>query len=237
MHRLASCLAGLLAAGTVWAEVETFRIDSEHSFANWEVRHLVGRVSGSFPGVSGTLVLDRNNLANSKVEASIDVYSLGTGHAKRDLHLLGDEFFDARKYPEMTFISTAVQPSGPDKGVVTGQLTVRGITRPAKMAYQILGFGNDPWDGHRVGLMAVMNVNRADFWVVPFGDNGPIGNVAEVTLLVEGIKLAADGKPYSVKKAAEEKARAAPPAPAQPVPAKEDSLEDQLKKRLKGLFN
>ena len=73
------------------------------------------------------------------------------GHRKRDVHLWSDEFLDARRYPEMRFESTSVQPSGPDKGFINGNLTLRGVTRPVRLAYQILGFGNDPWDGYRAG--------------------------------------------------------------------------------------
>lgn len=243
MQRSLVCLACLATTFPVWAEVETYRIDPDHSFANWEVRHIVARTAGSFPGVSGNIVLDRDNVARSKVEAAIDVYSLGSGHAKRDLHLLSDEFLDARKYPEMKFVSTSVQPSGPDQGVILGQLTLHGTTRQVKMAYQILGYGNDPWDGYRTGLMGAMKINRSDFGISKFADNGPVGNDVEITLLVEGIKLAADGTPFSVKKAAAEKAaaekaKAVQPAPAPVTPAQPESLEDQLKKKLlKGLFN
>ena len=238
MKRPLLCLAGLLAALPAWAEVETYRIDPEHSAANWQVRHLVARVSGSFSAVSGTIVLDRDNLARSRVEATIDVASLDSGHRKRDVHLWSDEFLDARRHPEMRFESTSVQPSGPDKGVINGNLTLRGVTRPVRLAYQILGFGNDPWDGYRAGLLAVANINRLDFGVSKFPEPGPIGNEVEVTLLVQGIKLGADGKPFSVKKAAEEKAAAEKAkAATPPAPAKEESLEEQLKRQLlRGIF-
>lgn len=238
MKRTLPCLTALLVALPAWAEVETYRIDPEHSFANWQVRHVVARVSGSFSAVSGTIVLDRDNLARSRVEASIDVASLDSGHRKRDVHLWSDEFLDARRYPEMRFESTSVQPSGPDKGFINGNLTLRGVTRPVRLAYQLLGFGNDPWDGYRAGLLAVANINRLEFGVSKFPEPGPIGNKIEVTLLVEGIKLGPDGKPFSVKKAAEEKAAAEKAkAAVQPAPAKEESLEDQLKRQLlRGIF-
>lgn len=237
MPRILFSLAVLAAALPAWAEVETYRIDPEHSFANWEVRHVVARTTGSFPDVSGTIVLDRDNPARSKVDAVIDVYSLNSGHAKRDLHLLSDEFLDARRFPEMKFVSTSVQPSAPDKGIITGQISLHGTTRQVKMAYQILGYGNDPWDGYRTGLVGAMKLNRADFGITKYASNGPIGDEVEVTLLVEGIKLGPDGNPFSVSKAAAEKAKTVQPAAAQTPPTKEESLEDQLKKQLlKGLF-
>ena len=234
MKRALICLA-LAFATPAWAEVETYSIDPEHSFANWEVRHIVARTSGTFHGVKGKIVLDREQLARSSVEATVSLYNLNSNHTKRDQHLLTDEFLDARTYPEMRFVSTSVQPGGADKGVITGQLTLHGATRQVKMDYQILGFGNDPWDGHRAGFRGTMKLNRADFGITRFADNGPVGNEVDITLLVEGIKLGPDGKPFSVKKAAEEKAKAA----AQPAaPQKEKSIEDQLKEKLlKGIFN
>ncbi len=237
MKRSLLFLASLLLVGSAWAEVETYRIDPDHSSAEWQIRHVVARLGGSFHNVKGTLTLDRDNIARSKVEASIDVYSLNSGNQKRDLHLLAEDFLDARKYPDMKFESTSVQPTGPDQGIIVGTLTLHGASRQVKMAYQILGFGNDPWDGYRTGLIAVTKINRVDFGITKMAEPGPIGNEVEITLLVEGIKLGADGKPYSVKRAEAEKAKALQPSPTPTPPAKEESLEDQLRKQLlKGLF-
>lgn len=245
---------GLVAASPARAEVETFSIDSAHSFANWELRHIVARTSGTFHDIKGTVALDLSNLAKSSVNAVISVYSLNSSHLRRDVHTLTEEFLDARNYPEIKFISTSVNPVTAEKGTLNGQLTLHGVTRPISMDYQILGFGQDPWGGMRAGFKATTRINRSDYGITKFTPTGPVGNDVDITLLIEGIKLGADGQPWNAKAAAEEKAKVisypmpalpapqvAPVAPQQPAavpaPEKKESAEDQLKKKLKGLFN
>jgi polyisoprenoid-binding protein YceI len=245
---------GLSFATPARAEVETFSIDSAHSFANWELRHVVARTSGTFHDIKGAVAIDLSNLAKSSVNAVISVYSLNSSHLRRDVHTLTDEFLDARNYPEMKFASTSVTPITAEKGTLTGQLTLHGVTKPVSMDYQILGFGQDPWGGMRAGFKATTRINRSDYGITKFTPTGPVGNEVDITLLIEGIKLGADGQPWNAKAAAEEKtkvisypmpthpaAQVAPvPTPqsaATPVPEKKESTEDQLKKKLKGLFN
>ena len=244
-------------AATARAEVETFSIDNTHSFANWELRHVVARTSGTFWDIKGRILLDTANIAKSSVEATISIYSLNSSHLRRDVHVLTDEFLDARNYPEMKFVSTAVTPSTAEKGTMAGQLTLHGVTRPVTMEYQILGLGQDPWGGMRAGFKASTRIKRSDFGIAKYASGGPVGDEVDITLLIEGIKLGADGQPWNAKKAAEEAAArkaaedkakvisypapTATPAPAQtppaqPTPEKKESVEDQLKKKLKGLF-
>src|SRR6478672_9042409 len=91
--------------------VSTWNIDPAHSVAEFKVKHMmISNVKGRFTGVSGTLHLDENNVANSGVEASIDAASIATGDAQRDGHLKSADFFDAEKYPTLTFESTRVVP-------------------------------------------------------------------------------------------------------------------------------
>lgn len=235
------------------AELETFSIDSAHSFANWELRHVVARTSGTFHDIKGTVAIDPSNLAKSSVNAVISVYSLNSSHLRRDVHTLTDEFLDARNYPEMKFASTSVAPITAEKGTLSGQLTLHGVTKPVTMDYQILGFGQDPWGGMRAGFKASTRITRSDFGITKFTPTGPVGNEVDITLLIEGIKLGVDGQPWRAK-AAEEKPKVisypmpTPPAPQvaptpapqpviTPAPEKKESTEDQLKKKLKGLFN
>lgn len=262
---------GLFAAAPSRAEVETYSIDSAHSFANWELRHVIARTSGTFHDIKGNVEIDMNNLANSSVNALISVYSLNSSHLRRDLHTLSEEFLDARDFPEMKFVSTSVNPVSAERGTLSGQLTLHGVTKPVTMDYQILGFAQDPWGGMRAGFKANTRINRSDFGITKFTPTGPVGNEVDITLLIEGIKLGADGKPWNAKAAAAEKAKVisypmpVPPTPqAAPIPApqsapqaapaaaqpttvapppapaeapKKESAEDQLKRKLKGLFN
>jgi polyisoprenoid-binding protein YceI len=267
-----STLAALTLAFSAngMADVDTYKIDNTHSFANWELRHVVAHSSGTFHDISGKVLLDTANLAKSSVEVSISVYSLNSSHLRRDVHVLTDEFLDARNFPEMKFVSTGVSPVSSERGLMTGQLTLHGVTKPVTLEYQILGIGNDPWGGVRAGFKASTRISRSDFGITKYAVNGPVGNEVDITLLIEGIKLGADGQPYNVKKAAAEEkpkvisypmpvaqpAPVAQPVPPQPAPAavpaaaaqpavaapaqtaseQKDSLEDQLKKRLKGFL-
>lgn len=245
---------GLAFSAPTRAEVEVFSIDNTHSFANWEVRHVVALTTGTFWDIKGKVVLDTNNIAKSSVDATISAYSLNSSHLRRDVHVLTEEFLDARNYPEMKFVSTAVKPIAADKGTLTGNLTLRGVTKPVTLDYHILGMGQDPWGGMRIGFKASTRIKRSDFGITKYTPTGPVGNDMDISLLIEGIKLGEDGQPWNAKKAAEEaaakkaaeeKARVIsypaptattqPPAP-QTAPKKEESLEDQLKKKLKGLF-
>ena len=257
---------GLGLAPAAQAEQEVFNIDNTHSFANWEVRHVVAITSGTFWDIKGKIILDTDNIAKSSVDASISTYSLNSSHLRRDVHVLTEEFLDARNHPEMKFVSTAVKPASADKGTLTGNLTLHGVTRPVTLDYHILGMGQDPWGGMRIGFKGTTRIKRADFGITKYTPTGPVGNDLDITLLIEGIKLGADGQPWNARKAAEEAAArkaaedkakvisypaaspvtppattppAPPTAPAtapQPAPKKEESLEDQLKKKLKGLF-
>src|ERR1051325_3247710 len=107
----------------------TYQIDTQHSSAQFKVRHLmIANVKGEFDKVSGTVDYDPANPSASKVEAKIDVNSISTREADRDKHLLSGDFFDVEKYPEITFKSTKVSRFG-DGFKLTGDLTIHGTTR------------------------------------------------------------------------------------------------------------
>lgn len=206
-HRITLFLFALLVSVLVLpraagAAVETYAIDKDHSFANWKIRHVAARVSGTFSDVSGTVVIDQQNLANSRVDATINVFSLNSSHRERDSHLLTSEFFDALKFKTIRFVSTTVKPTGPDRGTLAGELTIHGVTRPVELSFRVLGFGPDPWGGYRSGFEATMVLKRSDYgitWGLDLPGGGPVGDEVEITLLIEGVKLGPDGKPLKAK--------------------------------------
>ena len=184
------------------AEVETYVIDKDHSFANWTIRHVAARVSGTFSDVGGKVVIDRQNLAASRIDATINVFSLNSSHRERDSHLLTSEFFDALKFKAIRFVSTGVKPTGSDRGVLDGDLTIHGVTRPVELSFRVLGFGPDPWGGYRSGFEATTVLKRSDYgitWGLDLPGGGPVGDEVEVTLLIEGVKLGPDGSPVKLK--------------------------------------
>lgn len=186
--RTALALA-LLTAGLAQAASETYKIDNAHSFANWSVRHVVAKASGTFTDITGVIEIDRDNLANSRVDAKINVLSVSSNHAKRDDHIKKEDYLDAYKFGEMTFVSTKVVAKGKDEGLLTGNLTLHGVTREITFPFKVLGFGTDPWGGYRTGIEAKTGLMASDYgykWALK--PNAPVGDDIEITLLIEGVR-------------------------------------------------
>lgn len=181
--------ASMLFSVSAYAAQETYVIDKEHSFANWSLRHVVAKTSGTFHDVQGKVVIDRGNLANSSVEAKINVLSISSNHAKRDAHIVKDDYLNAAKFGEMTFVSSKVTPKNETEGEITGKFTMHGVSKEITFPFKVLGFGDDPWGGHRVGLEGRTTLKASDFgyqWGIK--PSSSVGDDIEVTLLIEGIR-------------------------------------------------
>lgn len=179
----------LLLSLNVHAEVESYKIDGAHSFANWSIRHVASKTSGTFNDIRGQLAIDRNDLANSKVDATISLLSVNSGHAKRDEHIQKEEYLDVGHFAEMRFVSTKVVATGKDAGTITGQLTLHGVTKEISFPFKVLGFGNDPWGGYRSGFEAKTSLRASDYgFTWPLKANAPVGDDIEITLLIEGVR-------------------------------------------------
>ncbi len=176
--------------GSALAATETYNIDTAHSFANFTIRHVVSKTSGSFNDVSGVIHIDRANLAQSSVNAKISMSSITTGLAKRDDHIQKAEYLDVPGFGEMTFVSTKVVAKNATEGLMTGQLTMHGVTKEITIPFKVLGFGKDPWGGERSGFEAHTVIKASDYgftWMKKA--NAAVGDEIAVTLLIEGKKL------------------------------------------------
>jgi polyisoprenoid-binding protein YceI len=148
------------------ATTATWDIDGSHSSAAFKVRHLMlSRVRGELGPVSGTVLLDEADLARSHVEIRIDARAIDTRDAKRDEHLRSADFLDVADHPEVTFRSTAVRrDDGGERLLVTGDLTIRGVTRPVTLEVDPLPPAvNDPWGNTKRGATARARINRKDW--------------------------------------------------------------------------
>ena len=145
--------------------VTTWNLDPAHSSAEFKVKHMmISNVRGSFRGLKGTLTLDESNPGRSQVSATIDVSTLSTGDDQRDTHLKSADFFDAARFPQMTFESTGVERTGKGEHKVTGSLTMHGATQPVTFTVEGPGApSKDPWGNTRIGISATAKVNRKDF--------------------------------------------------------------------------
>ena len=144
----------------------TYAIDPTHSRVGFVARHaMVTKVRGSFNEFEGTGYFDAENPAGSRVSLTIKAASIDTRNADRDGHLRSNDFFDMENYPEITFASTAVGQSGPDTFTVTGDLTIKGVTRPVTVEFEYTGTAKDPFGNERIGFEGSTTVNRKDWGV------------------------------------------------------------------------
>jgi polyisoprenoid-binding protein YceI len=166
MHQALRIAVLSLFVVPAFAPAAEYEVDPEHSNASFTTKHMmVSNVRGEFSKISGKVVLDEKNLAKSSIEASIDATSVTTRVAARDGHLKSEDFFWVEKHPNITFKSTKVAAGkGKDQYVVTGDLTIRGVTKPVTLdvnspAAEVKDLGG----GLRRGATATAKVNRKDW--------------------------------------------------------------------------
>lgn len=178
-------LIGLALAATLSAraESETFDIDPAHSWVGFSIRHFFTQVPGVFTKVKGSFTVDRSNLENSSVESVIDVVSVLTTSALRDEHLRSDKYFDAAKYPTMTFKSSTWKKSGDDTFTVTGDLTIRQITKAVVLKVKALGFGPGMEGAFLSGWELSTVIDRRDYGIT--AGQGPLGNDVAIAINIE----------------------------------------------------
>jgi polyisoprenoid-binding protein YceI len=177
------------AASAVEKLAGTWKIDPAHSGVEFVVTHLmISKVRGRFSDISGTVVTD-GTPEGSRIEAEIGTASITTNDAGRDTHLRSADFFDVETYPKIRFVSTAVKSTGHDEFIVTGDLTIRGSTRPIEMKVTSEGLTRDPWGNDRAGFSAVLRIDRRDFgltWNQALEAGGVmVSNEVKVTIDVE----------------------------------------------------
>jgi polyisoprenoid-binding protein YceI len=177
------------------ASTSTWNIDPVHTVAEFKVRHMaISNVKGQFAKVAGSLILDTHDLANSRVEATIDATSIETRDAGRDAHLKGVDFFDVERFPTLTFKSTVIRLVRLGELAVEGELTIRDVTR--KVVFNVEGPTppeKDPWGNSRVAVSAVTKISRKDFglvWNATLESGGIlVGDDVAITLDVQFVRI------------------------------------------------
>ena len=181
----------MATASTVVPQSTTWKIDPVHSVAEFKVRHMmVSNVKGHFSGIAGSVTLNEGDIRKSRVEGTILAGSIDTREPQRDAHLKSEDFLHAEKFPALTFQSTSIARSSAGTLKVTGDLTIRGVTR--SVVFDVDGPTpptKDPWGNLRVGLSATTKINRKDYglnWNAVLEAGGLlVGDEVTITLEVE----------------------------------------------------
>ncbi len=169
--------------------MDTYTIDKKHSFVNFTIRHVVSKTSGTFHDVTGEIKIDPAQLEQASIDAKINLDSVNSSHAKRDENIKAPKYLDVVAFGQATFKSRHITVTGEQSGIITGDLTLHGVTKTITMPFNVLGFGADPWGGQRAGFEAHIVIKASDYgfrWMQKA--NAPVGDEVAITLLVEGIK-------------------------------------------------
>ncbi|WP_432695517.1 YceI family protein [Marinobacterium sp. YM272] len=183
-----AALAGFLAVAPS-AFAADYAVDTQgmHASVNFRINHLgFSWLTGRFNDFDGTFSYDAENPANSSVSMEIDTASLTTNHAERDKHIRSDDFLDVDEYPTATFQSTSFVPNEDGTGVLTGDLTLHGVTNEVTVDVTKIGEGEDPWGGYRAGFSGTTEFKLKDFGVDY--NLGPASETVYLDIELEGVR-------------------------------------------------
>jgi polyisoprenoid-binding protein YceI len=196
MRRHLLAVASLVLAGAPAFAADTYVIDKNHSEVGFQIRHFVTKVRGRFTDFQGTILADREKPESSSVEFAVKTASIDTDVVNRDNDLRSANFFEAEKYPDITFKSTRVKQTGKDTYDVTGNFTMHGVTREITLPVTYLGAvktkDRQGVEGEKVGFETAITLNRKDYgiiWNRPLDQGGlMLGDDVLITINVEANK-------------------------------------------------
>ena len=184
-----SLLIAGLTFGSTAVMADDYVIDTKgaHASIKFRVQHLgYSWLYGRFNEFSGNFSYDEKQPQNASIEVTINTASVDSNHAERDKHLRSDDFLNVAKYPEAKFVSTSYSQGKDGRGVLKGNLTLNGVTKPLEIDVEFIGAGEDPWGGYRAGFEGTTRFAMADFGIVK--ELGPKSKDVEMILSVEGIR-------------------------------------------------
>ncbi len=185
----AAAVLGAAFAFALPASAAEFAFDKKgmHASITWRIKHLgYSWMSGRFDNFDGTFSFDDKAPDASKVKVDIDVASISSNHGERDKHLRSPDYLDTAAFPKATFESTSVKMSGDGKAKITGNFTMRGVSKEIVIDAERVGGGPDPWGGTREGFSGTTQLTLADFKMKK--ELGPSSAIVYLTLDVEGVK-------------------------------------------------
>lgn len=186
-------LAATIAASSFFAatavQAADYRLDiaGAHASIQFKIKHLgYSWLTGRFNKFDGEFSYDAVKPNTSKIAVIIDTRSLDSNHAERDKHLKSDDFLDVKKFPEATFVSKSINFSDADNGTVTGEFTLKGVTKTITFPIDKIGEGKDPWGGYRVGFSGTTSLKLTDYNITT--NLGPASTIVDMTLNIEGVR-------------------------------------------------
>lgn len=180
-------IVGLGLLPVVCRAADAYKVDPVHSTVLFGLKHMgVGYIFGRFDEISGTVQVDEQNAAGLVFDVQVKAESVDTNNAKRDQHLKGPDFFNVKEFPAIAFKSREVKPGEGQSFMVTGDLTLHGVTRPLTVKLDRVGSGKDPTGAFRTGFVASFTIKRSDFGMKFMPE--AIGDDVRLTVAFEGVR-------------------------------------------------
>jgi len=180
-------LVASMAAGMTQAADYVIDTGKAHAFIQFRIQHLgYSWLLGRFNDFSGEFSYDADHPDAASVAVRINTASIDSNHAERDKHLRGEDFLDVDRYPQAEFVSTGYRENPDRSAVLSGNLTLHGVTRPVQIDVEPVGQGPDPWGGYRMGFTGTTRLKLADYGIDY--DLGPASREVDLFLAIEGIR-------------------------------------------------
>lgn len=189
MKKVTTAIAALVITGTAMAQT-TWTLDKSHANLGFSISHMsISEVDGSFTDFDATITASKEDFTDAKIEASAKIASINTGNEGRDKHLKEPDYFDAAKYPTLTFKGQSFKKVGEKEYKLIGELTMHGVTKIVSLDVRLVGTGVHPYTQKTMaGFKVTGKVNRKDFGIAPETSSAMLGDVVEIRANLEFVK-------------------------------------------------
>ena len=185
---LASSLFAAIAPKTALAADYKVDVKGAHAFVQFKIKHLgYSWLLGRFNTFDGDFSYDDKSPNSAKINIEIDTKSIDSNHAERDKHLKGEDFLNVSSFPKATFVSNNIKFSDDENAIVTGEFTLKGVTKTISFPVVKIGEGQDPWGGYRAGFSGTTSFKLADYGISY--NLGPASTHVEMALHIEGVRI------------------------------------------------